>query len=269
VNSDSVEAWKALLSSLRDQQLLGWGMSDLSPKDKTGFSRFTLPIAGDGQPSGIDVKGDTGWTLRWAGFRALSDTEITNLATHIVTEIRARGSADKAPSLTMGEFVNRRPGGVSSLHALEGLLQRAISQSGINDSAHNADGHKLGAVPTPALLNGIATPQARSGYDSKTGFSADGAPSMLTQGDLLMALAPVITVRGDTFRVRAYGEARDPDGKVTAKAWCEAIVQRTPEYLDTTDTPEVKPDLLKSPANQRFGRRFNITSFRWLSPEEV
>lgn len=268
VNSDSVDAWKALLSSLRDQQLLGWNNSELSPKDKTGFSRFTLPIAGDGQASSsasLDVKGQ----VRWAGFRALSDAEIQNLANAIVTEIRAVGSQDKAPSLTLGEFVNRRPGSTSSLHSLEGILQRAISQSGINDAANGTDSKKLGAVSNPSLLNGLATPEARSGYNTKTGFSGDGAPSMLTQGDLLMALAPVITVRGDTFRVRAYGEAKDPDGKVTAKAWCEAIVQRTPEYLDGKDAPEVKPDALQSQANQQFGRRFNITSFRWLSPEEV
>ncbi|WP_035611969.1 hypothetical protein [Haloferula sp. BvORR071] len=271
VNSDSVDAWKAMLTSLREQQLLGWNNSDMAPtKDKTGFSRMGLPIAGDNSdganpPTSIDVKGNA---VTWAGFRALSDKEIESLALAIVTEIRARGQQDSAPSLTLSEFVNRRPGSAGSLHALEGLLQRAINQSGVNDAANGRYSKKLGSVSSPTLLTGISTPQARSGYDSKTGYSAEGSPPLLTQGDLLMALAPVITVRGDTFRIRAYGEARDPDGKVTAKAWCEAIVQRVPEYLDTTDTPDVKPGLLKD-VNEKFGRRFNITSFRWLSPEEV
>ncbi|WP_367875238.1 hypothetical protein [Luteolibacter sp. Populi] len=268
VNSDSVEAWKAMLSSLRDQQLYGWNLANMSPKDKTGFSRFSLPIAGDGLAgnASIDVSGQ----VRWAGFRALTDADIENLAQHIVTEIRARGAEDGAPSLTLGEFVNRRLGGASSLQTMEGILQRAIGQSGINDAAHAMDSKILGSVPTTTgMLTNIATPQARSGYNNKTGLSADGSPAMLTQGDLLMALAPVITVRGDTFRVRAYGEAKDPEGKVMAKAWCEAIVQRIPEYLDSADEPEVKPAALEQLANQRFGRRFNVTSFRWLSPEEV
>lgn len=273
VNSDSVGAWRALLSSLREQQLLGWNMANVAPdKDKTGFSRFGLPIAGDNTASNpnpvIDIAGQY---MAWAGFRCLTDGEIDSLAKAIVTEIRARGSQDKAPSLTLGEFVNRHPGSAGSLHSLEGILQRAISQSGINDSALQSakNSKKLGPVPTPNMITGIATPEARNGYNGKTGWSGDGSPPVLTQGDLLMALAPVITVRGDTFRIRSYGEARDPDGKVTARAWCEAIVQRTTDYLDSKDDPETKAADLKEDANKRFGRRFNITSFRWLSPEEV
>ena len=39
------------------------------------------------------------------------------------------------------------------------------------------------------------------------GTTADGAPGVITQADLLTAIAPVLTARGDTFRIRAYGEA--------------------------------------------------------------
>jgi hypothetical protein len=268
VNSDSVEAWKAMLTSLRDEQLLGWNMDDRSPNGKTGFSRFGLPIYGDGQVNGgggIDVAG----TVRWAGFRAVTDEEIEELATGIVNGIRERGSEDGAPSLTLGEFVNRRLGSVNAPHTMEGIIQKAISDSKINDAAHGMDSKRLTGSANPSALNGLLTAEARSGYSSKTGFSGDGAPSMLTQGDVLMALAPVITVRGDTFRVRAYGESKNAEGEILAKAWCEAIVQRMPEYLDSADEPEVKPEDLEEPANERFGRRFNITSFRWLSPEEV
>ncbi len=273
VNSDSVGAWKALLSSLREQQLLGWGMASLMPdKNKTGFPRFSFPIAGDNTAASVNPVIDiAGQYLQWAGFRTLTEDDIDKLSEAIVTEIRLRGAQDKAPSLTLGEFVNRHLGSTSSLHSLEGILQRAIEQSGINDAAmQNArNSRKLAAVPTPSMLTGIATPEARNGYNGKTGWSGDGSPPVLTQGDLLMALAPVITVRGDTFRIRSYGEARDPDGKVTARAWCEAVVQRVPEYLDATEDPETKAADLKEDANKRFGRRFNITSFRWLSPGEV
>jgi hypothetical protein len=208
---------------------------------------------------------DAAGQLRWAGFRALSDDQIENLATEIVEQIRLRGSTDKAPSLSLAEFVNRRIAGSGSLHSLAGLLQTAIDESGINNTFHGLDSKDLRSVQpsNPTALTGMANAAARQG------MSAEGAPSMLTQGDLLMALAPVITVRGDTFRVRSYGESKAKDGKVEAKAWCEAIVQRMPEYLDPSDQPELKTAELKSDANIRFGRRFVITSFRWLSPEEV
>ena len=265
VNSDSVGAWKALLASMRDADLKGWSLADMSPEKKTGFPRFGLPIAGDpdGTPktAGIDVAG----TLRWAGFRALTDEQIDTLATKIVEQIRERGAQDQAPSLSVAEFVNRRLGSASGLHVLAGLLQTAIDESKINDKFHGLDSKDLSTVtpPNPAALTNIANPQARQGK------SAEGAPSILTQGDLLMALAPVITVRGDTFRIRSYGESKAQDGTVEAKAWCEAIVQRMPEYLDSSEAPELKTSELSKETNIRFGRRFVITSFRWLSPEEV
>jgi len=37
---------------------------------------------------------------------------------------------------------------------------------------------------------------------------------------------------------------------------------------DPTDAPTVRADGL-NPLNTRFGRRFEIISFRWLSPQEV
>ncbi len=265
VNSDSVGAWKALLASLRDAEVRGWKLTDLAPSGKTAFPRSGLPIAGDADDvdpkAGLDVAG----AVRWAGFRALDDSQIATLAAKIVEQIRARGQADNAPALTLGEFVNRRIGSPGGLHVLSGLLQEAIDESGINEPYHAKDSKKLGpdSLTHKSALNGLANPAARDG------FSGEGAPSILTQGDLLMALAPVITVRGDTFRVRAYGESRASDGEVNAKAWCEAVVQRTPQFLDPKDAPELKTAELSEDANRRFGRRFVITSFRWLSPEEV
>ena len=99
-------------------------------------------------------------------------------------------------------------------------------------------------------------------------MSATGAPGYLTQGDILSSLGSVIAVRSDTFRIRSYGEAVDPSNKVIARAWCEAVVQRVPEFVDPADRPEVAIESLKD-ANKRFGRRFEVTGFRWLSPEEV
>jgi hypothetical protein len=70
---------------------------------------------------------------------------------------------------------------------------------------------------------------------------------------IMAALGPMLTVRSDTFRIRAYGEAVNPadPGRIEALAYCEAIVQRTPDPMPG------------------FGRRFVITYFRWLGPEDI
>jgi hypothetical protein len=77
-----------------------------------------------------------------------------------------------------------------------------------------------------------------------------------------------MTVRSDSFTIRAYGEARDSTGKITASAWCEAVVQRYPDPV-TPDT-DAKPILkeLVQPSSP-YGRQFRILSFRWLNPLEV
>ena len=102
----------------------------------------------------------------------------------------------------------------------------------------------------------------------KPDTTAWGALGFLTQADLLQFIGPALTARSDTFRIRAYGECLDAAGKVMAKAWCETVVQRSPGYVDGTDTSLALPATL-SATNRRFGRRFEIIAFRWLRPEEI
>ena len=64
--------------------------------------------------------------------------------------------------------------------------------------------------------------------------------------------------------VRAYGESRDAKGIVT-RAWCEAIVQRTPQPVAPDETG-LNPE---SGGGTDLGRRFEMVSFRWLRPDEV
>ena len=82
-------------------------------------------------------------------------------------------------------------------------------------------------------------------------------------------LGNTVTVRSDTFTIRAYGEAVDKDGKTTARSYCEAVVQRLPEFVDSSDAAETPLATLVSEANESFGRRFQILSLRWLSPSEI
>jgi len=71
-----------------------------------------------------------------------------------------------------------------------------------------------------------------------------------------------------TFTIRAYGDARDKNGNIIAKSFCEAVVRRSREYVDPMDAPDLFT-YPSSPQNRSFGRRFAIVSFRWLSPGEI
>ncbi len=264
VNSDSVDAWRALLASARGAAAMGWGLERFENPDKTPFPRSSLVLSGDADNASDTGAIDIAGQKRWAGFRSLTDEQIQLLAENIVEQVRERARTDGAPSLTIGEFVNRRPGSSDDLHVQQGLLQTAIDRSNINADFRAEDSKEITATPgdRSGAINGESNPEARYGQ------SAEGAPSFLSQGDLMMALAPVVTVRGDTFRLRAYGESRSSTGEVLASAWCEATVQRLPDYIDPVDPSDALPGELRE-LNKTFGRRFEITTFRWLSPEEI
>ena len=57
-------------------------------------------------------------------------------------------------------------------------------------------------------------------------------PTEINQANILLPLAPRLSARSDTFKIRAYGEVRDADDNIIAQATCEAVVQRLPEYVD-------------------------------------
>lgn len=98
---------------------------------------------------------------------------------------------------------------------------------------------------------------------------AEFSSQWLTQGDIMTALAPVLQPRSDTFVIRTYGDAFNPvTGATEGRAWSEALVQRLPGYFDPAD-PEETPPLRLNPVNARFGRRFKIVSFRWLTRSDI
>lgn len=235
VNSDSVEAWKALLGSMRGVDVpvrnpetgtLGWVKADRV------FSRFMIPWADDND--------------FWKGFRALSEEEIEDLATAIVNENRKRG-----PFRSLADFVNRRL--ANDATGLAGTLQAAIDATDINAKGKTLSGADPVSIDSTWFHNNSSGPQA-------TGF-----PGYLTQADVLQAIGAVLSIRSDTFRIRAYGSVTNPlTGVVEAEAWCEAIVQRTPIKADGSDPLADQPDVADN-----LGRRFEIVSFRWLPPDEI
>ena len=64
------------------------------------------------------------------------------------------------------------------------------------------------------------------------GLTGIGMPGYLCQADLLNMISGGMSARSDTFTIRVMGQG--PDG---AKAYCEAIMQRTPGYVDTSNQP--------------------------------
>ncbi len=233
VNSTSVEAWTAFLGGMRGQLFDVEGGAAQSG-DSTSFPRFRHPSGSDS-----DV---------WNGFRALSDDQVKTLATNIVAEVRKRG-----PFLSLAEFVNRRV--EDSDLGTKGAIQAAIDVTDFNQSA---------------MFDSFSTSKYKA--ESKDNISPAntgvGIPGYLTQADVLQSIAPAMTVRSDTFTIRGYGEARDKEGGIAAIARCEMIVQRVPEFVDSTDPPHT-PIAETKPANQTFGRKFTIVSFRYLDNSEV
>jgi hypothetical protein len=246
VNSTNVEAWKAVLASTRK---VGYGSAGA-----TVFPRVLSAPDGEWRDGDFADAEEA-----WSGFRSLSEEEVTRLAEEIVWQVKRRG-----PFLSMSDFVNRRLR--KDVTGLMGPLQAAIEAAGLNAEFQNE--YKL---PNEKVLPDYRHPDniadaTRLAQDLKPTSKAWGAPAYLTQADVLQVLGPMLTVRSDSFLVRAYGEAKDGNGQVRAKAWCEAVVQRTPEPV-APDASGLNPD---PKSNQgKWGRKFIMTSFRWLTASEV
>lgn len=238
VNSDSAEAWAALLKTLRDGHVpvrdpATGSLSWLSGQSNA-FARSSVAAAGSAD--------------FWKGFRSLTDAQVESLASAIVAQNRKRG-----PYLSLASFVNRKL--ADSDEGLMGALQAAIQATDINATAATVSGaNPVNMATTSTHL-----------HDNSTGPQATGFPGFLTQADLLQVIGPALSARSDTFRIRAYGEVSDRNsGSATAKAWCEAIVTRVVEPVAGSGGfgETVNPT---SP----MGRRFHIIAFRWLNESEL
>jgi hypothetical protein len=105
--------------------------------------------------------------------------------------------------------------------------------------------------------------------EAETGPLSQGIPGIVKQGDILTPIAPFLAARSDTFVIRGYGEARDAKGNVTARAWCEATVERGADFVNSSEKIETALGSLTDPSNREMGRRFALKSFRWLNVDEI
>lgn len=246
VNSTSVEAWKALLGSTR--------RSGFSGDDRVPFPRVLDPAERAWKNGDAPFADEV-----WSGYRELDADEIHRLAVAIVAEVKARG-----PFISMADFVNRRlaEDETGRMGALQAAIEKAGLNSGLTSAYPLANGKSLPDYKHPDNI-----PDAtRMEQTLKPASKAWGAPAFLTQADVLQVIGPALSARSDTFVIRAYGDAVDAGGKIQARAWCEAVVQRTPKPLDP-DSSGLNSRNAGMPDD--FGREFTVTTFRWLSPDEV
>ncbi len=272
INSTSIEGWKALLGGSRGLNMPGDSQADAAfPRSVRQPGVATLPT-----PSGNDE--DT-----YTGFRRLNDQQLTALATEIVKQVRLRG-----PFVSLAQFVNRSLTTNSASFALQGPLQSAINSAagGINvftevlpteDQVEIKDNPDTegGSALTGTYRIFPITPEDPANElppVSEQGYRSTAVPGWLTQADLLQVIGPSLSTRSDTFVIRTYGEVNNPlddNAPPVARAWCEATVQRCPDYVDSGDPAERDSGDLTQPNNQTFGRKFEIVSFRWLSSEDI
>ena len=297
INSTSVNAWRSLLSSLSGNEIKLWNPSSRSANV---LSNLENPI-----PRFWSTTNNGRVNQPFEGMRSLTDAQVNELAEQIVRQVKQRG-----PFLHTGDFLNRRlassPTNTSQIHSM-GALQAAIENTTINSSIRAAgtasslnstlNGDPFGAniYGSPATGGQGSAPWTTVLTSSNTSLpdnTAVGIPGYLMQQDLVQAFAPVMTARSDTFVIRTYGEARNAQGVVQARAWCEAVVQRLPDYIDQTDpalnanntygnrlgdatppylrrTNATDPRPLVNANNEAFGRKFAVTSFRWLDEKEI
>jgi hypothetical protein len=278
VNSTSVDAWHALFAGIRERQVVyrdqSGGVRPVTvPSDKRiALSRFNTATTDQEMIDpeyGVNLDdGGQGWS----GVRFLDDDQLRRLAEECVKQVKLRG-----PFLNLSEFINRRLS--NDELGLMGALQSAIDY---DDDSPDPDSLNYPFKNGPDFMieqsdlgrNMFATPEGAEG----SRFA--GIPGYILQSDLLKPIANTLAVRDDTFRIRAYGETVDKAGEVVARAWCEAIVQRFPEYQDPANDADVPARRLDesgrfeesrdlTPANVKFGRRFEIVGFRWLGADEV
>jgi hypothetical protein len=245
VNSTRKEAWKALLASTRNV--------DYKDSRNIPFPRV-LDAPGRAWKTGDSTDMDNLWDCH----RELTPEEIDQLAEAIVAEVRLRG-----PFLSLADFVNRRLREGET--GLAGPLETAIHKAGINatlakryrlDNSRSLPNYTHpDRIQDPTMLEQTFKPESK----------VWGCPAWLTQADVLQVIGPALSARSDTFVVRAYGDSV-VDGKVMARAWCEAVLQRLPEPVNP-DASGINPS--DAGTDKDLGRRFTIRSFRWLTQEEL
>lgn len=263
VNSTSVKAWRALLGHARNQKIphLNAAGDGVVLSERTDYAFPRSGVAGD-EKAGTARQGTYAFTTEFTGYRVLDGAMLDMLAEEVVKQVRLRG-----PFLSLSEFVNRQLTAETTDQelALSGAIQAALNALADNSSLNPFE--DLQNESNASVANPLGDPEY-SFPEAAVGHSSYGIPGWARQADVLRPLAPVLSVRDDTFTIRAYGESVGVDGTVEARAWCEATVRRTKDFVDTSERADIT-GVPQIAANRIYGRRFEMISFRWLNQDEV
>ena len=265
INSTSIAAWESILGAMREIDNIEGGSAS-SADQLHNFSRFAKALE-DSTGTLPDISSDADSIA--AGFRSLTDAQIASLASAIVAEIRLRATTADAtgstyPFTSVSNFVNRSLDTSTRAFALSGVLQAAIDKSGINglESVSSGLWETSNIDHYPLYEDGDLTAEERP--------RTDGMPGSLTQADLLSKIGHLLQARSDTFVIRSSGDAINGFGaganQPSVQAYYEIIVQRTPEYVDSS---QFAYDPVISATNQKFGRKYQIVSQGWVSREDI
>ena len=273
INSVSVDAWKSLLRQGRNLEVPyldadGATQAGSAGSDDTyGFSRTS--IAGDqATDSGSGLSNSSfSDAVEFAGHRVFTDEQIDALAEEIVDQVRERG-----PFLSLSEFVNRKLTSESSERelALAGTIQSALDNLARRGSSSENPYSVMQENSTEITAKPLGEPDWAF-PEAGLGWSSFGFPGWTRQADILTPIAPLISARDDTFKIRTYGDSRDSSGNIVARAWCEVVVQRNAGFVDPADPAALSTQspLMTSEMNKRYGRRYEVVSFRWMSEDEI
>ena len=160
--------------------------------------------------------------------------------------------------------------GVRALDGPAGDAQlEALAESIVSEIRSDIAGSTPGALPITSMRDLInAGTIDRAIEKTSINDTIDPlSPGYLRQSDIFSLLGTQITTRSDTFVIRCYGESTDTrNGGVEAKAYCEAMVQRYPDYMIPSDNAASTPS---NTMNIIMGRRFRVVSFRWMQAHDI
>ncbi len=299
INSTSEQAWRAILSGSKGLTTNS-AYADAADGVETAipYPRFSRNMTGiastaDGPyaalSSTMKLAGSDARTMMQTTNRGLylnspgqtgntsPESVVNELARSIVNEIRTRG-----PFMSLADFINRPLTSSTEPAGIKGALAAGLDNMDPAVAQVNPDSlaTATGGLQAPITSSNIVVTEYKWDPDHLISKSSSGrssilttrwamSPLQITQADLLSSIGPMLSARSDTFTIRTYGETRNPaTSDVNSRAWCEAVVQRVPDYIGG-ESAETAPADLTTSSSQTFGRQFKVISFRWLSPDEI
>ena len=230
INSTSVEAWASLFKGIR---LETWSYDDgVAPPaelDLAGSNQFLRFSQSAEETWQGTYAADTDGTTRERFRKGLNSYTDEQMGLLAVEIVKGIRARRQETTAPMGPFVSLQD------FIDSGVIQTAIGGAGLN-----------------------------------TGNAETYTSNYLTQQDVLTAIAPFLSARSDTFVIRAYGDAVNPfdDQEILARAYCEAIVQRThAKHATDPNSGDVMAATGEDPGE--FGRQFKIIAFRWMTGDQL